>query len=78
MSEIFKYPRTQHIEGSGIQRGDEDLTRRSAHEDFLVVVAELCGPEHPHGLLRARHDCHGVGSNPQRHEQLEEHDAKQQ
>ncbi|HEY4383262.1 MAG TPA: RNA ligase family protein [Ktedonobacteraceae bacterium] len=25
MQEIYKYPRTQHIAGSGIQRGDEDL-----------------------------------------------------
>ncbi|HEU5226173.1 MAG TPA: RNA ligase family protein, partial [Ktedonobacteraceae bacterium] len=25
MSEIYKYPRTPHLEGSGIQRGDEDL-----------------------------------------------------
>lgn len=25
MKDIYKYPRTRHIEGSGIQRGDEDL-----------------------------------------------------
>jgi hypothetical protein len=25
MNEIYKYPRTRHIEGSGIQKGDEDL-----------------------------------------------------
>ncbi len=25
MNDIYKYPRTKHIEGSGIQKGDEDL-----------------------------------------------------
>ncbi len=35
MSEIFKYPRTHHIEGSGIQRGDEDLA--------IVPLREFAG-----------------------------------
>ncbi len=25
MADIYKYPRTWHIEGSGLQKGDEDL-----------------------------------------------------
>jgi hypothetical protein len=33
--DIFKYPRTQHIVGSGIQRGDEDLA--------LVPLQEFAG-----------------------------------
>ena len=42
MNEIFKYPRTQHIEGSGIQRGDEDLDIVSLREfaDRHLVVEE--------------------------------------
>jgi hypothetical protein len=35
MSEIFKYPRTHHIEGSGIQQGDEDLA--------IVPLREFAG-----------------------------------
>lgn len=35
MNEIFKYPRTQHIEGSGIQKGDEDLD--------VVLLREFAG-----------------------------------
>ncbi|HET8844867.1 MAG TPA: RNA ligase family protein [Ktedonobacteraceae bacterium] len=46
MSEIFKYPRTQHIEGSGIQRGDEDLSVVPLREfagRFLVVEEKMDG-----------------------------------
>ena len=35
MKDIYKYPRTQHIEGSGIQRGDEDLD--------IVPFSQLAG-----------------------------------
>lgn len=35
MDELYKYPRTQHIEGSGIQQGDQDLP--------LVAPRELIG-----------------------------------
>ncbi|HEY1350335.1 MAG TPA: RNA ligase family protein [Ktedonobacteraceae bacterium] len=42
MSDILKYPRTQHIEGSGIQKGDEDLSMvpLSAFAGRFLVVEE--------------------------------------
>jgi hypothetical protein len=46
MNEIYKYPRTPHIEGSGIQRGDEDLdvvTLREFAGRFLVVEEKMDG-----------------------------------
>ena len=46
MNEIYKYPRTQHIEGSGIQQGDEDLDMVSLREftrRFLVVEEKMDG-----------------------------------
>jgi hypothetical protein len=46
MNEIFKYPRTQHIEGSGIQKGDEDLDIVPLREfagRFLVVEEKMDG-----------------------------------
>ncbi len=35
MQNIYKYPRTYHLDGSGIQRGDEDLS--------IIPVANLAG-----------------------------------
>lgn len=46
MSEIYKYPRTQHIEGSGIQQGDEDLAIVSLREfagRYLVAEEKMDG-----------------------------------
>jgi hypothetical protein len=46
MSDIYKYPRTHHIEGSGIQRGDEDLAVVPLREfagRFLVVEEKMDG-----------------------------------
>src|SRR5215472_547697 len=46
MNEIYKYPRTHHIEGSGLQPGDEDLDVVSFHEfagRFLVVEEKMDG-----------------------------------
>jgi hypothetical protein len=46
MNDIYKYPRTQHIEGSGIQKGDEDLDVVHLREftgRFLVVEEKMDG-----------------------------------
>lgn len=46
MNEIYKYPRTRHIEGSGIQKGDEDLDVVSLREfagRHLVVEEKMDG-----------------------------------
>lgn len=46
MNQIIKYPRTQHIEGSRLQIGDEDLTSvpfLSIANRFLVVEEKLDG-----------------------------------
>lgn len=46
MNKIFKYPRTQHIEGSGVQKGDEDLDIVPLREfagRFLVVEEKMDG-----------------------------------
>lgn len=46
MNQIFKYPRTQHIEGSGIQKGDEDLDIVPLREfagRYLVVEEKMDG-----------------------------------
>lgn len=46
MNELYKYPRTQHIEGSGIQKGDEDLDVVPLREfagRFLVVEEKMDG-----------------------------------
>src|SRR6185437_2162799 len=46
MNEFYKYPRTQHIEGSGIQKGDEDLDvvpLREFADRFLVVEEKMDG-----------------------------------
>lgn len=43
---IYKYPRTHHIEGSGIQRGDEDLSLIQLREfagRYLVVEEKMDG-----------------------------------
>ncbi|GCF10683.1 RNA ligase family protein [Dictyobacter arantiisoli] len=42
MSMLYKYPRTPHVEGSGIQRGDEDLRMLPLRElpGHYVVVEE--------------------------------------
>ncbi len=46
MTNIYKYPRTPHIEGSGIQHGDEDLSvipLREFAERHLVVEEKMDG-----------------------------------
>ena len=46
MNSIHKYPRTYHIEGSGIQRGDEDLAVVPLREfagRHLVVEEKMDG-----------------------------------
>ncbi|HEY7347778.1 MAG TPA: RNA ligase family protein [Ktedonobacterales bacterium] len=46
MSEIYKYPRTRHIEGSGLQPGDEDVSVASFQElagRYLVVEEKMDG-----------------------------------
>jgi hypothetical protein len=46
MNEIYKYPRTHHIEGSGLQPGDEDLPAVPFHEfagRYLVVEEKMDG-----------------------------------
>lgn len=46
MDSIYKYPRTQHIEGSGLQPGDEDLgvvPFRALAGRFLVVEEKMDG-----------------------------------
>ena len=46
MNDIFKYPRTQHIEGSGIQKGDEDLDvvpLREFADRHLIVEEKMDG-----------------------------------
>src|SRR5260370_28121950 len=46
MNDIYKYPRTHHIAGSGIQRGDEDLEVRRGRELMgrrLVVEEKMDG-----------------------------------
>ncbi len=45
-SSINKYPRTQHVEGSGVQRGDEDVgiaPFAQLSERYLVVEEKLDG-----------------------------------
>src|ERR1051326_3522624 len=46
MDQIYKYPRTHHIEGSGLQPGDEDLSIVPFHEfagRYLVVEEKMDG-----------------------------------
>ncbi|MDQ2716182.1 MAG: RNA ligase family protein [Chloroflexota bacterium] len=46
MADIYKYPRTQHIEGSGLQKGDEDLAVSSFEQiagRHLVVEEKMDG-----------------------------------
>ncbi len=46
MNTIYKYPRTRHIEGSGIQKGDEDLDVVALREfagRYLVVEEKMDG-----------------------------------
>jgi RNA ligase-like protein len=46
MNELYKYPRTPHIEGSGIQKGDEDLDVvpwREFANRFLVIEEKMDG-----------------------------------
>jgi hypothetical protein len=46
MAELYKYPRTNHIEGSGIQKGDEDLSvipLREFSGRYLVVEEKMDG-----------------------------------
>ncbi len=46
MNELYKYPRTQHIEGSGLQAGDEDMgvaPFRALAGHYLVVEEKMDG-----------------------------------
>lgn len=46
MRELYKYPRTQHIEGSGLQPGDEDMgvvPFRALAGRYLVVEEKMDG-----------------------------------
>jgi hypothetical protein len=46
MDPIYKYPRTHHIEGSGLQAGDEDLARVDFGElagRYLVIEEKMDG-----------------------------------
>jgi len=46
MDDLIKYPRTRHIEGSGLQRGDSDLKTvawAELRERFLVVEEKVDG-----------------------------------
>ncbi len=46
MDQIFKYPRTAHVAGSGIQKGDEDVPVRSLTElvgQHLVIEEKMDG-----------------------------------
>ncbi len=46
MERLYKYPRTYHIEGSGLQPGDEDLSVQSFQDlagRFLVVEEKMDG-----------------------------------
>ncbi|QBD76212.1 DNA ligase [Ktedonosporobacter rubrisoli] len=46
MQKIYKYPRTYHLEGSGIQHGDEDLSVmpvRSLAGQYVVVEEKMDG-----------------------------------
>ena len=46
MNQIYKYPRTHHIEGSGVQHGDEDLgviPYRTLKDKYLVVEEKMDG-----------------------------------
>lgn len=64
MNTIFKYPRTPHIEGSGLQKGDEDLSIlpfRALIGKHLVIEEKMDGAnsavsvdEHGHLLLQSR------------------------
>ena len=50
MEQIYKYPRTHHLEGSRLQPGDEDLNSVpfSAIKDQYVVVEEKVDGSFPH------------------------------
>lgn len=46
MEKIFKYPRTRHIEGSRLQKGDEDLSQISFNEikgKYIVIEEKVDG-----------------------------------
>jgi hypothetical protein len=46
MDKIFKYPRTRHIEGSRLQKGDEDLSQISFNEikgKYIVIEEKVDG-----------------------------------
>lgn len=46
MNDLYKYPRTRHIEGSGIQKGDEDLDivpLREFVDRYLVAEEKMDG-----------------------------------
>lgn len=72
MEEIFKYPRTAHIEGSGLQPGDEDLnvlSFRALEGRHLVVEEKMDGANSavsfsPEGELRLQSRGHYLTGGP--------------
>lgn len=72
MNNIYKYPRTLHITGSGLQRGDEDLTPQPFRElagSFLVVEEKMDGANcgisfNNHGQLSLQSRGHYLTGGP--------------
>ncbi len=72
MDVIFKYPRTAHIEGSGLQAGDDDLdvlSFRALEGRHLVVEEKMDGANSavsftPQGELRLQSRGHYLTGGP--------------
>jgi hypothetical protein len=72
MDSIYKYPRTRHIEGSGIQAGDDDLAVAPWSElvgKYLVVEEKIDGANcgisfDPAGRLRLQSRGHYLAGGP--------------
>jgi hypothetical protein len=79
MNDLFKYPRTVHIDGSRLQAGDEDLEStpfRSLAGQFVVVEEKLDGANSgisfsPGGQLLLQSRGHFLDGGPrERHSNL--------
>lgn len=73
MDRIYKYPRTHHIEGSGLQPGDEDLNvlafDKALAGRYLVVEEKMDGANSavsftPEGVLRLQSRGHYLTGGP--------------
>jgi hypothetical protein len=72
MDSIYKYPRTRHIEGSGIQTGDDDLQiapwRELAGKELIIeekIDGANCGISFdPTGRLRLQSRGHYLAGGP--------------